>query len=112
MNNSFTKYLLTGFFPLFIILPVLAGRETGNSIVTVDYYTKRYLGNVSSLDRSKYFNIHSIDDSDPDISSFLNNYDVGLGRSFWGPYSYAYSKTKEVGKYPQVKPYSGSISVK
>lgn len=65
MNNSFTKYLLTGFFPLFIILPVLAGRETGNSIVTVDYYTKRYLGNVSSLDRSKYFNIHSIDDSDP-----------------------------------------------
>ena len=112
MNNSFTKYLLTGFFPLFIILPVLAGRETGNSIVTVDYYTKRYLGNVSSLDRSKYFNIHSIDDSDPDISSFLNNYDVGLGRSFWGPYSYAYSKTNEVGKYPQVKPYSGSISVK
>ena len=43
---------------------------------------------------------------------FLITNDVGLGRSFWGPYSYAYSKTNEVGKYPQVKPYSGSISVK
>ena len=60
----------------------------------------------------KYFNIHSTSDDDKDVGKFLADYQVGLGRKFWGPYSYAYNKTHEVGKYPQMKPYSGNISVK
>lgn len=111
MNNIsfYVTFLLLSFFPIDLFPHVY---EDNRNVITVDYSTQRYLGNVSSLDRSKYFNIHSVDDGDPDVSSFLKNYDVGLGRSFWGPYSYAYSKTKEVGKYPQMKPYSGNISVK
>lgn len=80
--------------------------------VVVDYNTQRFLGGMSEFERSKYFNIHSTADDDKDVSKFLDDYDVGLGRKFWGPYSYAYNKTHEVGKYPQMKPYSGNISVK
>ena len=80
--------------------------------VVVDYNTRRFLSGVSELDRSKYFNIHSTSDDDKDVGKFLADYQVGLGRKFWGPYSYAYNKTHEVGKYPQMKPYSGNISVK
>lgn len=80
--------------------------------VTVDYYTQRFLGDVSELDRSKYFNIHSSADDDVDVKKFLDDYGVGLGRLFWGPYSYAYSKTKEVGRYPSIPSYSGNITVK
>lgn len=111
MNNIsfYVTFILLSFLPIDLFPHVY---EDNRNVITVDYSTQRYLGNVSSLDRSKYFNIHSVDDGDPDVSSFLKNYDVGLGRSFWGPYSYAYSKTKEVGKYPQMKPYSGNISVK
>ena len=72
--------------------------------MVVDYNTRRFLSGVSELDRSKYFNIHSTSDDDKDVGKFLADYQVGLGRKFWGPYSYAYNKTHEVGKYPQMKP--------
>lgn len=85
----------------FTVLPLSSSdSKIHNTTVTVDYATQRYLNDVSALDRSKYFNIHTSKDSDPDVRKFLADYGVGIGRSFWGPFSYSYSKTKKVGEYP------------
>ncbi len=73
------------------------------SVVTFNPNIQRFLGEqqVSELDRSIYFNLHSgVNYSDKDVSSFLRDYGVGYGRQFWGPFSYGFSKTKEVGVYP------------
>ncbi len=76
------------------------------NVVTVDPYVQRYVGDVSELDRSKYFNLHTTSDNDPDIQKFLDDYDVGMGRGFHGPFSNAFSKTKEAGVYPEAASYS------
>jgi hypothetical protein len=46
------------------------------------------------------FSKFTISTSDPDVRKFLADYGVGIGRSFWGPFSYSYGKTKKVGEYP------------
>jgi len=69
--------------------------------VSIDHTTQRYLGDVSELDRTKYFTVHS-SNNDADLTKFYRDYNVTQGRSFWGPYSYANSKTGEVGVYPTV----------
>lgn len=85
----------------FSVFPLSSSEnKTYNTTVTVDYATQRYLNDVSALDRGKYFNIHTSKDSDPDVRKFLADYGVGIGRSFWGPFSYSYGKTKKVGEYP------------
>ncbi len=68
--------------------------------VTIDPSVQRYLGEVSELARHKYFNIHTGSDNDPDVKKFLADYDVTIGRGFYGAFSYAYGQTKEVGVYP------------
>lgn len=70
--------------------------------VTIDFQCQRYIGDVSTLDRTKYFTMHDLG-SDPDIQQFMQEYNVSPGRSFWGPFSYANSKTGEVGVYPTPK---------
>ncbi|MCA4599121.1 beta-porphyranase A [Bacteroides xylanisolvens] len=70
------------------------------TIVTIDHMVQRYLDNVSKLERNIYFNMHSTPGNDKDISKFVNDYNVGFGRGFWGPFSWSYNKTKEAGKYP------------
>lgn len=70
------------------------------NVVTVNPYVQRYLGDVSQLDRSKYFNLHTTSDNDPDIKKFLDDYDVGMGRGFHGPFSNAFSQSQETGVYP------------
>jgi len=64
--------------------------------------TQKYIGSVSKLDRTKFFNLHS-GAKDEDIKKFLKDYNVGIGRSFWGPFATAKQKTKKVGVYPDSK---------
>ncbi|MCJ8163292.1 T9SS type A sorting domain-containing protein [Pontibacter sp. E15-1] len=78
-------------------------------IVQIDPTTQRFVGDESALDREKYFKIHSGNDNDPDISKFLTDYDVSVGRSFWSPFSYAKQKAGEVGVYPQPKTGPGTV---
>lgn len=80
-----------------------------NVEVTLDFNTQRYIGGISELDRSKFFNIHSTD-NDTEANTFYNDYNVGLGRSFWGPFSYAKSQTGSVGSYPNSR--SGNDATK
>jgi len=70
--------------------------------VTIDHTTQRYLGQVSELDRGKYFGFHGAA-QDQDIRAFLDEYNVNQGRFFWGPFSQALSDTGSVGVYPPFK---------
>ncbi len=70
--------------------------------VEINRTVKRYLNDVSELDRSNFFNLHG-NSNDSDLASFYSTYDVGRGRQFWGPYSFAKQKTGEVGEYPAPK---------
>jgi len=76
--------------------------------VTIDHSTQRFLGTISELDRNKYFVLHSAA-SDTELDEFYKTYNVSKGRSFWGPYSYAKSKTGSVGKYPAARGGSNEI---
>jgi len=60
---------------------------------------KRMIGENSTLDRSKYFNIHSnANDVETDLYS---NYNVSqVGRQFWSPGSAALQSTGDIGTYP------------
>lgn len=87
---------------LFIILSFVGycALAQQTTTVTIDHTVQRYLDNVSRLERNKYFNIHSTPGNDKDINKFINDYNVGFGRGFWGPFSWSYNKTKEAGTYP------------
>ncbi|TSE06472.1 MULTISPECIES: T9SS type A sorting domain-containing protein [Aquimarina] len=67
--------------------------------VDVDISTERYLGEISELDRTKYFTIHS-NSNDTDHKKLYTDFNVTPGRGFWGAFSYAKSKTGVVGEYP------------
>lgn len=70
------------------------------SKVVVKPTIKRYLGNISSLDRSKYFNLHSTGSSDIE-GDLYTNYNVSPhGRGFWGPAAVAVQQEGQVGVYP------------
>jgi len=72
---------------------------------------KRTIGEISTLDRSKYFNIHAgFNDVEP---YFYNDYNVSQsGREFWSPASAAMQITgeDEVGIYPP--PLSGNTELR
>jgi len=70
--------------------------------VKVSPTTQKFLGTISKLDRSKFFNIHD-GGRNEDVLKFLIDYNASLGRGFWGPFSESKQKTKEVGKYPDPK---------
>jgi len=82
----------------------MVASNTFAQTVTIDYKTQRFLGNVSELDRSKYFNVHANRLSDPDLVRFLEDFNVTPGRQFWAPFSYAKSKAdNKVGVYPEAR---------
>lgn len=73
--------------------------------VSVDLGTQRYVGETTTLDRSKYFTFHSSGGgNDQQIADFQNAYDIGTGRQFWGPLPYAKNATGNVGTYPDIDP--------
>ncbi|WP_281614818.1 T9SS type A sorting domain-containing protein [Flammeovirga sp. SubArs3] len=67
---------------------VYAQETTAQTAVSIDFQTQRYLDEVSELDRSKFFNIHMSagkDYTDQDMED-LQEWDVKMGRSFWGAF--------------------------
>ncbi len=77
----------------FAAVAISASAEPATTaVVKFDYNTQRFLGNVSALNRSDYFNIHSTADSNPIIKEFMDTYDVSIGRTLGGPLSYAGKK--------------------
>lgn len=76
--------------------------ESVEMYTSVDIYpsVKRFLGTSSSLDRSKFFNLHSGGGNDI-ANSFFTNYNANEhGRRFWGPGAYAVQQEGQVGSYP------------
>lgn len=54
--------------------------------VTFAPQIQRYIGDVTEIDRTKYFNLHSTK-SDTDLDQFYNDYNVMKSRGFWGAFS-------------------------
>ncbi|WP_162633124.1 T9SS type A sorting domain-containing protein [Echinicola strongylocentroti] len=76
--------------------------------VTFDPTCQRYINDISTLDRSKYFTIHS-SGNDPEHAALYEEYGVGQGRGFWAAFSAAKQQTGEVAAYPAPK--SGEVSL-
>ncbi len=86
MNNSTTLIVLSG-FALSLALPEKVEAQTVKA--TIDLECQRFLGDVSELDREKYFNIHSTYDAGDFTTEdleFLKDLGVSFGRGFWGPF--------------------------
>ncbi len=87
------------------------GQSNGAASVSIDMSTQRYVGNISALDRTKYFALHGTP-GDSDIDAFMRQYDVTPGRRFWSPFSHAYHEANnQTDIYPSVAP-SGDPSVR
>lgn len=106
VENYVNKIALVGFGFLMIFGIKLNAQESN---VQIDMNCQRFLGDVSELDRTKYFSQHD-SSSDSEATTFRNDYNVTGGRGFWGAFSYAKSKTGAVGVYPSYK--NGNTSVK
>jgi len=92
-----------------IFLSFPFGGNTTNVKVTVFPFVKKYIGDVSSLDRGKFFTIHETSD-DAELKTFYTDFNVVKGRGFWGPAVYAVQRTGEVGVYLPKK--TGSPAVR
>ncbi|WP_066314095.1 RICIN domain-containing protein [Aquimarina aggregata] len=82
-----------------LLLLVMLRTPLFSQTVTIDYKTQKFLGNISQLDRTKYFTLHD-NSNDTDSKKFYADFNVSPGRGFWGPFSHANSKTGSVGNYP------------
>lgn len=85
-------------FAFFTIVCSFAQKNT----IKIDPTLQKYIGETSQLDRSKYFTMHNTSE-DEEFQQLHKDYDVHLGRGFWGPFSYAKSRTKKVGQYLDTK---------
>jgi hypothetical protein len=78
--------------------------SNNGSNVKINANIKRFIGGVSLLDRTKYFNLHD-GDNGIEENTFLATYNVSQGRGFWGPFAYAKQQSGGVaGIYPSPKP--------
>lgn len=91
------------FFTMVVWMFHYTALSQSNAVVRVYPGVQRFIGDESTLAREKYFKFHSNRSGDEDIDEFMVNFDVAQGRGFWSPYSYALSKTGEVGSYPAPK---------
>lgn len=75
--------------------------------VKVDPLIERFLGNVSTLDRDKYFLLHVSHGNDNDYLKFYRDYNVArnVGRGYWSqePFAQAKKLTGSIGVYPAPK---------
>lgn len=59
--------------------------------VSIDLTAEKKIGGVSSLDRTKYFNLHSThaggEMTESELDYLVNELNVGYGRQFWSPFS-------------------------
>ena len=93
------QHFYSSVYSIIISLLVFASAEAQQNTVVINPTCQKFLGEVSELDRTKFFNIHNSSD-DQEMKTFLQEYNVNKGRMFWGPFSESRRKTKEVGKYP------------
>lgn len=93
---------------LFLAFSTFFYAKAQTTTVKIDPTIQRFIGETSELDRTKYFTMHS-GSRDQEFDALSAKYDVHLGRSFWGPFSYAKSKTKTVGKYLTHKKGSSNV---
>ena len=71
------------------------------NVVLVEPSVQKFIGDISELDRSKYFNIHAPGNT-PLLESFYKEYNVQQsGRGFYGPGIEAKKMMGEVGVYPK-----------
>ncbi|MCL7764850.1 hypothetical protein MPF19_15605 [Polaribacter sp. Z014] len=87
----------------FIVFTFYFSPIFGQSKITIDYKTKRFVGESSSFNRDKYFNIHSkFNKPDKELSEFISTYNIrsdyrgsrGLGNPI--------ARIKK-GKFPKIK---------
>jgi len=95
MNFSLKIFLLV------IILALNNSLCAQVNVVLVEPTVKKFIGDVSELDRSKYFNIHA-QGKTPLLESFYKQHNVEQsGRGFYGPGIDAKKIMGEVGLYPK-----------
>ncbi|WP_010133961.1 T9SS type A sorting domain-containing protein [Ochrovirga pacifica] len=87
---------------LLIVAGMLSQLAFSQTNITVDPSCQRFLGEVSALDRTKYFSVHD-SGFDAEQTQFRNDYDVTGGRQFWGAFARAKQLTGKVGEYPAYK---------
>lgn len=93
-------------FSVLLILLICFHYASSQNKITVMPAVQRYIGDVSELDRSKYFNMHATwgdgGITDDEYKYYTEELNAGFGRGFWGPFSWAKSKAGgEVGVYPE-----------
>ena len=94
-NNRLKFFLLVTLFTL-----VKASYAQVN-LVEVFPTVQKFIGDVSELDRSKYFTIHT-NANDSELQEFYSEYNVvRSGRGFYGPGADAKKQKGEVGFYPK-----------
>lgn len=99
MITKNNKYLIVFILILQVSIYKLKAQET---IVQIDLNCERFLGDISQLDRTKYFSIHD-SGTDTEQAALRNDYNVTGGRQFWGPFARAKQLTGQVGVYPADK---------
>lgn len=94
---------------LFFLILCFQSAFSQENLVTVDVSIQRFIGDVSELDRSKYFVIHSAPFANKPIhKSFYEEYNVTpSGRGFYGPGIDAKKLKGQVGVYPKAKEKKG-----
>jgi hypothetical protein len=75
----------------FLLLSVFHSSVKAQGTITIDHKTKRYIGDVSTLNRSKYTNGHFLNrNTDADFNTFKTTYNIPSSyigsRSFWNPF--------------------------
>ena len=96
---------------LFLVLTVNAQNNTN---VEIDVNCQKFIGDISTLDREKYFSIHDVG-SDTEQAAFREEYNVTGGRQFWGPFGHAYNASstnfsdRQAGVYPADKPEKNTV---
>lgn len=88
---------------LFLVIISFHSAFSQDNLVTVDVSIQRFIGDISELDRSKYFLIHTPANT-PLLQDFYEEYNVEWsGRGFYGPGIEAKKQKGEVGIYPKTK---------
>ena len=89
---------------IFLLVIIIASNNSlcaQVNVVLVEPTVKKFIGDVSELDRSKYFNIHAPGKTRL-LESFYEQYNVEQsGRGFYGPGIDAKKLMGEVGLYPK-----------
>ena len=73
------------------LLVLFAGSALAATEAEIDLKTQRFIGNVSQLDRAKYFNVHMISSENQvtlaELNYLRNDLNINFGRSFWSAFS-------------------------